>query len=139
MSDNASSLTDPLPSDLPAYISHLTTVLDQLTTSSSDLPPRSDLAFHRSLDRSFAKNIDRASSSALQLTEQLLDLVDGKTVNGPTRKGKGRRKLVQEEDVTEGYRRGVVSVVDQLLEDAVSVLYEASVFTHFNRTIVLTI
>ena len=46
------------------------------------------------------------------MTEKLLALVD-------TGKGKQRRKLEEEEDVVDGYRRAVSGVVDGVLEDAV--------------------
>jgi len=44
------------------------------------------------------------------MTQELLERVDP---------GKGRQKLEQEEDVVDGYRRGVVGAVEGLLEDAV--------------------
>lgn len=108
----------------PDYIPQITDALDKLTTHAASLPPKSDLSFHRTLDRKFAKSLDITSSKLLVLTERLLRLVE--TTPGPSgakasaSKGKGRSALVDEEDAVEGFRRSVGSVIDGLLEDAVS-------------------
>jgi exosome complex exonuclease RRP6 len=108
-----------------------TAVLDALTTTAAGLPGKSDLAFHRTLDRRFGKQLDAAAEQVLGLTEKLLALVEvraesskagssGTSGTAGKVKTKARRKLEDEEDVVDGYRRGVVEVVDGLLEDAVS-------------------
>lgn len=109
----------------------ITKALDEFTTHAAALPPKSDLAFHRTLDRSFAKSLDATSKRVLLLTEKLLQVAEGagssagakgKGVDGARTvraKVKPRAKLEDEEDVVDGYRRNVVDVVDALLEDAV--------------------
>jgi exosome complex exonuclease RRP6 len=85
------------------------------------------------MDRQFANDLDDASSRVLRMTERLLAMVDagqleakgkgkkGETVKAvPKTANKTRRKLEEEEDVIDGYKRGVLGVVDGLLEDAVS-------------------
>lgn len=90
------------------------------------------------MDRKFANDLDEASERVLKMTEQLLSLVEtgqsdlkGKGKAKPTAKpvkpaaktaAKTRRKLEDEDDVVDGYKRGVIGVVDGLLEDAVSAL-----------------
>jgi exosome complex exonuclease RRP6 len=122
----SSAAPAPSPTEFPAFLHHTTAALDRLTTHAADLPEKSDLAFHRTLDRKFAKNLDEAAERVLGLTEKLLSLVEvqAKGVKNPAAgkgvKSKARRKLTDEEDVLDGYRRGIVEVVDGLLEDAVS-------------------
>jgi hypothetical protein len=85
------------------------------------------------MDRGFAKDLDDASTRVLQMTERLLSMVHtgqqemkgkGKDKAGaramPKAAEKPRRKLEEGEDVIDGYKRGVLSVVDGLLEDSVS-------------------
>ena len=112
----------------------ITAALDELTTAVNGLPTsKSDINFHRTMDRQFAKDLDDASSRVLQMTERLLSMVDsgqreakGKGKDKADLRGapkaaeKPRRKLEEEEDVIDGYKRGVLSVVDGLLEDSVS-------------------
>ena len=120
MSTSASSskrVLSPI-TDFPAYLSHVTTTLDRVTTHAADLPGKSDLAFHRTLDRKLAKDIDDASVRVLGLAERILRLVHEPHTGG---QGKLRRRMEDEDDVQDGYRRGVVEVVDSLLEDAVSI------------------
>ncbi|WVN85849.1 uncharacterized protein L203_101001 [Cryptococcus depauperatus CBS 7841] len=108
----------------PEYLTHLTSTLDQLTTYAAALPAKTDLNFARSIDRKFAKSLDSTSERVLSITERLLALVEEgqKTARGKDRgKGKpeiGRRKLEDQDDVVDGYRGAVLSVVDGLLEDA---------------------
>jgi len=83
------------------------------------------------MDRQFANDLDEASERVLKMTEKLLTLVElgqaeakskgkGKDAKVTKAAGKTRRKLEEEEDVVDGYKRGVLGVVDGLLEDAVS-------------------
>ncbi|ORX34217.1 ribonuclease H-like domain-containing protein [Kockovaella imperatae] len=100
----------------------LTDLLDVATTHANALPPKSDLSFHRTLHRKFAKDQDEASSRILKLADSLL----AKVQTDISSKGKARRKIEDEEDVVDGYRRGVMDVVNGLLEDAASRLDEVS-------------
>lgn len=116
------------------YLPMITSALDRLTTSANALPTtRSDINFHRTMDRQFANDLDQASERVLKMTERLLIMVEvgqeeakgkgkGKEVKVGTKAGastKTRMKLEDEDDVVDGYKRGVLSVVDGLLEDAV--------------------
>lgn len=128
----------PSPTDaFQDYLPIITSALDRLTTSANALPgSRSDINFHRTMDRGFANALDDASERVLRMAEKLLSMVE---LDQEEMKGKGkakesvksakpaakaaskvRRKLEEEEDVVDGYKRGVLSVVDGLLEDAVS-------------------
>lgn len=123
-----------------AYLPVITSALDRLTTSANALPgSRSDINFHRTMDRKFANDLDEASERVLRMAEQLLAIVEvGQEEFKGKAKGKGkdakpaartaaktRRKLEDEDDVVEGYKRGVLGVVDGLLEDAVSATCKA--------------
>lgn len=124
MPSDSPLLAPPSPtSEFADYLPRVTKDLDDVTTHAAGLPGKSDLSFHRTLDRKLAKELDEASDRILKLTGDLLELLDtGKN-------GKKRRWLEDEEDVKHGYKRGVVEVVDALLEDAVSTrvaLYAAS-------------
>ncbi|WVQ97195.1 hypothetical protein IAU59_004305 [Kwoniella sp. CBS 9459] len=133
-SGNGMNASTPVPSPVKAfasYLPHLTSALDSLTTHAAALPDKSDLSFHRTLDRKFAKDLDSASDRLLKLTERLLSLVDH-SQRSAVEKGKAkarvgvnkgsRRKLEDEDDVVDGFRQSVVGVVDGLLEDADSSL-----------------
>lgn len=132
---SSTSRSVPSPTEgFNEYMPVITAALDDLTTAANGLPTnKSDINFHRTMDRQFAKDLDDASSRVLQMTERLLSMVDsgqreakGKGKDKADLKGapkaaeKPRRKLEEEEDVIDGYRRGVLSVVDGLLEDSVS-------------------
>lgn len=133
----SSSISRPVPSpteNFDEYLPVITSALDDLTTAANGLPIlKSDINFHRTMDRRFANDLDDASSRVLKMTERLLAMVDvgqreikgkGKEKAGvkaaPKAADKLRRKLEEEEDVVDGYKRGVLPVVDGLLEDAVS-------------------
>lgn len=103
-----------------------TSALDEATTHAASLPPKSDLSFHRTLDRKFGKDLDIASGRILNLAERLLHLVtEGSDVGKEKGKSDGvlrpnqRRRLEDEDDVIDGYRGAVGDVLDSLLEDAV--------------------
>jgi exosome complex exonuclease RRP6 len=127
MATDQPSSSQSVPTAGPSFADFLaqtTFALDALTTHAANLPHRSDLAFHRTLDRNFSRGLDGSSETVLSMTERLLLLVEG------SGKGKGRapkhrrletarKKLDDEEDVVDGYRRSVLDVVDGLLEDAV--------------------
>ncbi|KAK6905601.1 hypothetical protein I203_106431 [Kwoniella mangroviensis CBS 8507] len=143
----ASAKNGPSPiENFQGYLPHLTQALDNLTNHAANLPSKSDLSFHRTLDKKFATDLDSASERILKLTERLLDLVDKsqQAQKNPSNqlpkidqvkvakikgKGKGtinRRKLGDEDDVVDGFKQSVMGVVDGLLEDADSCLDEVS-------------
>lgn len=97
------------------YNTALQTVALKATKHAVQLP--SDIAFHRSVDRSFAKEIDACSSRVLSLTNRLLSLVSTADTSSARGKGKGKGKL--EDDVVDNFHAVVVDSMDQLLERAV--------------------
>lgn len=125
--------------DFGTFLPVVTEALERLTASASVLPSGSDLSFHRTMNRALAKELDSSSRRVLTMTENLLKMVEAgqeemKGKSGSKGKGKqverngvngikARRKLEDEEDVVDGYKRGVIGVVDGLLEDAVSSPY----------------
>lgn len=108
------------------YHSQLQAAALQATRHSVSLPTSSDLAFHRSLDRTFSKELDACSSRVLSLTNRVLSLVSTGSVSVDTNadtanKSKGKsRKLESEDDVLDNFHTLVVDRVDELLERAVS-------------------
>jgi hypothetical protein len=118
------AMSTPVPGpveDFSAFLQNITTTLDRLTTQANSLPFKSDLAFHKTLDRTLGKDVDVAGKDVLGLTEKLLDMVEGS--GRKLSKGKGRMKVKEEEDLVEGYKRSMGEVVEGLLEDAVSGQY----------------
>lgn len=74
-----------------------------------------DIAFHRSVDREFAKQLDSCSEKVLSITNKLLAL------SAPGSSGKGKsRALDSQDDVVDNFHSAVVDVMDQLLERTVS-------------------
>ena len=92
----------------------VTKELDDVTTQGADLPPKSDLSFHRTLDKEMGKKLDEASSRILEMAQELLALVD------PHFTLKQKTFADPAEDLTERYRKNVVPSVDGLLEQTVS-------------------
>ncbi|KAL7419844.1 exosome nuclease subunit [Cryptotrichosporon argae] len=132
--DTPDSSFVPVPTtSFPEFLAHMTTLLDSATSAAGALPDRSDLSFHRSLDRSFAKSLDKTSGRVLKLADQLLGLAfeaeqNEKEKNGKQSakvKGKQRQRLEDEDDVLDRYR-GAIDVVDGLLEHADSQLDEVN-------------
>lgn len=109
------------------YLPFLTAALDRLTTNAASLPDKTDLDFHRSLDRRFSKDLEKTSERLLGMTERILDLVEKSQKEARQGRDKGktakveirRRKLEDQDDIIDGYRGAVQGIVDGLLEDAV--------------------
>lgn len=109
----ASSSSSTSAVDLAALQKHL----HQTTSLAASLPPRSDLAFHRSVNPALAVRLDEASGRIWGLVDSLLGLVEGLD------EGKGRKRAREEEDLVERFDEVVVDgAVDALLERAVSLL-----------------
>jgi len=90
-----------------------------LTTTRKAVGLPSDVAFHRSMDHSFAQDLDAFSERVLLVTNKLLNLVA--TVDqsqGAREKGKG--KLASQDDVVDNFHSLVVDSMDQLLEKTAS-------------------
>ncbi|KAJ7579253.1 hypothetical protein C8J56DRAFT_1006792 [Mycena floridula] len=71
----------------------------------------SDVAFHRSMDPEFSKDLDNFSTQVLGLANRLLSLASGADPNG-----KGKGKLEDQDDVLDNFHSLVVDSIDQLLE-----------------------
>lgn len=119
---SSSSDTEPVPSpftEFAEYQAFLQKTIISAAKHATSLPPKTDLAFQRTLDRQFAKDLDACSARILGFTNRLLNLV-GDAVPSSSR-GKGKAKEVtEEEDLTEGYHSRVVDVLDGLYENVVS-------------------
>ena len=88
-----------------------------LTTIRKAVSLPSDVAFHRSMDQSFAQDLDAFSERVLLVTNKLLNLVA--TVD-QSHVGKGKGKLTSQDDVVDNFHSMVVDSMDQLLERTVS-------------------
>ena len=100
------------PASFNDYNAALQTAALKATKHSAQLP--TDIPFHRSVDRAFAKDLDAASARVLSLANRLLGLV---STTDSKRKGKAR--LENEDDVVDSFHALVVDPMDQLLERAV--------------------
>ena len=92
-----------------------------LKTTRNALALPSDVAFHRSIDADFAKDLDDFSSRVLSLTNKLLSLVGTSDTIQSSLMGKGKGKLENQDDVVDNFHSLVVDSMDQLLERTVSV------------------
>ena len=91
-----------------------------LKTTRNALALPSDVAFHRSVDADFARDLDDFSSRALSLTNKLLSLVATADTIQSSRISKGKGKLENQDDVVDNFHSLVVDPMDQLLERTVS-------------------
>ncbi|KAK7464754.1 exosome nuclease subunit [Stygiomarasmius scandens] len=98
-------------SSFDEFYSQLQTTALKATRNSMLLP--SDVAFHRSMDGEFSRDLDGFSMRVLDVANRMLGLVGGSESNG---KGKARAKLESEEDVVDNFHSLVVDSMDQLLE-----------------------
>lgn len=100
-----------------------------LTTIRKAVGLPSDVAFHRSMDHSFAQDLDAFSERVLLLTNKLLNLAT--TVDqsqGILGNGKGKGKLANQDDVVDNFHSLVVDSMDQLLEKTVSFKQQSFLF-----------
>ena len=95
-----------------------------LTTIRKAVSLPSDVAFHRSIDHSFAQDLDTFSERVLLVTNKLLNLVAATVDHHHQPKGilggKGKRKLASQDDVVDNFHSLVVDSMDHLLEKTVS-------------------
>lgn len=114
----------PNPSiDFAGFVDNMTKALEASTSTAAEFPDKSDLGFHRTLDRKFAKGLDATGQRVLDLTDKLLQLaVEGSQEKAKAAGGKvkPRRKVTDEDDVVDSFQATVIEPVDALLEDAVS-------------------
>lgn len=95
-----------------AYQASLTRAALTATKQAFVLP--SDIQFHRTLDKSFASQLDVVSARVFSLTDKLL-----RYASGSSGKGKGKAVLKNKDDLLEGYHMSVVDTIDQLYENTV--------------------
>ena len=95
--------------DFKALQDSITSSLVAVTRNASQISSE-DLGFHRSLDRSIATTLDQQNARLLGLAERLLGNAASNTeVVGPH---------LPDYDAVDGQWRGIVDVVDSLLEKA---------------------
>ncbi|KAF8802130.1 hypothetical protein BYT27DRAFT_7113139 [Phlegmacium glaucopus] len=91
-----------------------------LTTTRKAVGLPSDVAFHRSVDHSFAQDLDAFSERVLLVTNKLLNLVatvdQSSSSQGVAVRRKGKGKLTSQDDVVDNFHSLVVDSMDQLLE-----------------------
>lgn len=108
-----------------SFVDSMTAALEASTNAAAQFPDKSDISFHRSMDRKFGRELDSTCDRVLLLTDKLLQMsVESQNARSKTQ-GKGRnlpgRKLADEDDVVDNFHKTVVGPVDGLLEDAVSI------------------
>ncbi|RDB15305.1 Exosome complex exonuclease rrp6 [Hypsizygus marmoreus] len=86
-----------------------------LKTTRSALALPDDVAFHRSMDSAFSKDLDIFSSRVLSLANKLLALTATADVTQSSR-SKGKGKLENQDDVVDNFHSLIVDSMDQLLE-----------------------
>lgn len=109
----------PPSADFVAFVTSMTAALEAGTSQAAQFPDKSDLMFHRTLDRKFAKGIDASGERVLKLADRLLQLtVESQPKSKNPGRAKPRRKLADEDDVVDSFQTAVVDQIDHLLEDA---------------------
>lgn len=96
------------------YSSELQAAALNSTKLAAALP--SDIAFHRSVDRDFAQSLEVCSERTLKIANKLLD------VSSINSRSKGKAKLQNKEDLLDNFQALVGDVLDQLFEQAVSIV-----------------
>ncbi|CAK9781419.1 hypothetical protein CC85DRAFT_325791 [Cutaneotrichosporon oleaginosum] len=116
-----------VPSEFATFVDTMTKALEASTSHAAEFPDKSDMMFHRTLDRKFAKGIDASGDRVLKLADSLLQLtVDSQPKANKATRVKARRKLADEDDVVDSFQSTVVDHVDSLLEDADTHIDEAN-------------
>lgn len=121
-SSEGEALIVPSPfSEFSAYQDLLKKTIISGAQHATRLPPKNDLAFQRTLDRQFGKDLDACSGRILSLVNKMLDLVQGVGALGSgLGRSKGKARQVREDDLIEGYHSMVVDALDGLYENVVS-------------------
>jgi hypothetical protein len=101
---------------------HLRSSLTPLAGQAGELGDAEDLKLHRTLDRSFAKRLDKSSERVLNLARNLIQAVDSSrnAASGKNTAGRVKQKLQEEDDVVHEFTPNVQDTVDGLLEATVS-------------------
>ena len=93
-----------------------------------------DIAFHRSIDNDYAKNVNICSEKALCLTNRLLAWTSNES-SSRSRQGKGKARLDSEDDVIDKFGSIVLDVLGQLSERAVNLSSYPSLMSSILRRI----
>lgn len=114
----------PSSNDMDTLIETLQSQALECFVAADDLPL--DIAFHRSLDRRFRKEIEKTSARLLKFANRLISYAEAhSTISatiGTQRNGK-ERELQAEEDIADKYHSMIVDAMDSLLERAVCTIY----------------
>jgi hypothetical protein len=104
-----------VPTPPPALYDKLKTVLGPLAGHAGELGDANDLKLHTTLDKRFAKRLNKSSDRVLTLARSLTELV------GKDRQDlKKRKRLQEEDDVVHEFTSNVQDTIDGLLEATVS-------------------
>lgn len=135
--DGAAAAEVPSPSTaLVDYLQHLQGRIQPLTQAAAHLPGPSDLAFHRSLDRRLADDLDTTKASLVStLGKLVLQLPSGSLPDGAKGKSRanaaehggesGETALAAADLVDEGsFARSLGDIIDTLLENTDTCLDE---------------
>ena len=109
--ESSKSVVTPPSDSFDAYLSELQAAALNSTKLAVVLP--ADIAFHRSVDKDFARSIEACSEQTLKLANRILELSTSQSHS------KGKAKLQDEEDVLDSFQALVGDVLDQLFEQAV--------------------
>jgi hypothetical protein len=114
----------PPPNNMDTLIETLQSQVLECFVAADDLPQ--DIAFHRSLDRQFRKDIEKTSARLLKFANRLIAYAG---THSPASAAKVIRRngevleLQDEEDIADKYHSIIVDAMDSLLEHAVCAIY----------------
>jgi len=117
----------PPNNDMDTLVEALQSQALECFIAADDLPQ--DIAFHRSLDRQFRKDIEKTSARLLKFTNCLIAYAE---THSPTSAAKAIQRngkavaLHDEEDIADKYHSIIVDAMDSLLEHAVCAMYSCS-------------
>jgi hypothetical protein len=107
----------------PNMYDRLRATLGPLAGQAGELGDADDLKLHRTLDRGFAKRLDKSSERILRLARSMVEAVDKNKTAGSSKAkaSKVRQKLQEEDDVVHEFTPNVQDTIDGLLEATVSI------------------
>ena len=114
----------PPSNDMDTFIETLQAQAFECSIAADSLPQ--DIAFHRSLDRQFRKDIEKTSARLLKFTNRLIAYAE---THSPTpvadgaRRNSKERELQDADDIADKYHSIIVDAMDSLLERAVCTMY----------------
>jgi len=118
-------MADSAPdNDMDTFIERLQSQALECFVAADGLPQ--DIAFHRSLDRHFRKDIEKTSARLLKFANRLIAYAE---THSPTsfvdgaQKHRKERQLQDEDDIADKYHSIIVDAMDSLLERAVCTMY----------------